>query len=208
MKLKIIKMPAGRLGANSYIVYSENTRQGIVIDPGGDADLLLKKIEENNLDIEYIVLTHGHGDHIGGVEGLETALDAKVLVHKEDAEMISNPEINLSKMIGLGDISLKADRKLSHGDVLEIGDLKFHILHTPGHTRGGISLKAENYLFTGDTLFQGSIGRTDLIGGDYKTLIDSIKREILTLEDDIIILPGHGENTTVGQEKKINPYLR
>lgn len=206
--MKIIKIPAGMLQANSYIVYSENTKEGIVIDPGGDADILLKSIEENNLNIKYIVLTHGHGDHIGGAKDLKTELNAPIVIHFEDSEMINNPETNLSNIMGTGDISLKADRELKHGDILEFGDLKAYVLHTPGHTRGGISIKIGNYLFTGDTLFQGSIGRTDLIGGDYDTLIKSINREILTLDDETIILSGHGESSTVGQEKDFNPYLK
>jgi hydroxyacylglutathione hydrolase len=205
--LKIIKIPAGIYGANSYIVYSENTNISIVIDPGGDAETILKNIKDNNLDVKYIVLTHGHGDHIGAVEDLRDTLNTKLLIHEDDVDMIKNPEMNLSNIMG-GAVSLEADEVLKDGDKVQIGELEAEVIHTPGHTRGGICLKIGKYLFTGDTLFKGSIGRSDLIGGDYDTLINSINNNILVLEDNIVVLPGHGENSTIGEEKILNPYLK
>lgn len=205
--MKIIKIPAGIYAANSYIVYSENTLKSIVIDPGGDAETIFKNIKDNNLDVKYIVLTHGHGDHIGAVEKLRDILNAKLLIHKDDVNMIKNPEMNLSNMM-VRAVSLEPDEVLKDGDKMQVGDLEIEVIHTPGHTRGGICLKIDGHLFTGDTLFKRSIGRTDLSGGDYDALINSINNNIFTLEDNTIVLPGHGENSTIGEEKTLNPYLK
>lgn len=205
--MKIIKIPAGIYAANSYIVYSENTLKSIVIDPGGDAETIFKNIKDNNLDVKYIVLTHGHGDHIGAVEKLRDILNAKLLIHKDDVNMIKNPEMNLSNMM-VRAVSLEPDEVLKDGDKIQVGDLEVEVIHTPGHTRGGICLKIDGHLFTGDTLFKRSIGRTDLSGGDYNALINSINNNILTLEDNTVVLPGHGENSTIGEEKTLNPYLK
>lgn len=206
--MKIVRIPAGIYGANSYIVYSENTRDAIIIDPGGDAEILLENIKEKDLNLKYILLTHGHGDHIGAVEEIKNKLKTKLLIHKDDVEMIKDPEINLSSIMGTGGISLEPDQVLEDGDKVEFGDLEIDVVHTPGHTRGGVCLKIEDHLFTGDTLFKGSIGRTDLKGGDYDALMDSINKKILVLDDNIIVLPGHGEISNIGNEKMTNPYLR
>ena len=205
--MKIIKIVIGSYQSNCYIAYSDKSKDGIVIDPGGDADIILKNIEENKINIKYIILTHGHGDHIGGVSALKEVLNVPLLIHQDDVEMIENPGMNLSNIMG-GAVSLKADEILKDGDLIEFGDLKALVIYTPGHSRGGICLKIDNYLFTGDTLFKGSIGRTDLVGGDYETLMDSINNKLLTLDSGTIVLAGHGENSTIEDEKLGNPYLR
>ncbi len=195
--------------ANCYIIYSEITGDGIVVDPGGDIEIILGKIEENNLSIKYIVLTHGHGDHLGGgAKKLKEKLNVPVLVHEEDEELVKDANKNLSIIMDFGPVDFNPDILLKDGDAIEFGDLKAKVIHTPGHTRGGICLKINNHLFTGDTLFKGSIGRTDLLGGDYDNIINSIKEKILVLDDDIIVMPGHGESSTILEEKIYNPYLR
>lgn len=206
--MKVIRIPAGIYAANCYIIYSETTKDGIIVDPGGDADIILKTIEENNLNVIHIVLTHGHGDHIGGVVDLLNVLKVSLLVHEDDVKMISDSKMNLSNIMPIGAVELNPDKVLKHGDIIKFGDLEAEIIHTPGHTLGGICIKIEDNLITGDTLFQGSIGRTDLEGGDYDTIIRSIKENLLPLPDNTIVWPGHGVQTTIGNEKRNNPFLR
>ena len=185
--MKVIRIPAGIYAANCYIVYSETTKDGIIIDPGGDADEILKIVNENNLTIKYIILTHGHGDHIGGVIELLQVLKVPLLVHGDDVDMISNAKMNLSNIMPIGAVELNPDKILKDG---------------------GICIKIGNNLITGDTLFQGSIGRTDLEGGDYDSIIKSIKENLLVLPDDTIVWPGHGVQSTIGIEKRNNPFLK
>lgn len=206
--MNILRIPAGIYAANCYIIYSENTREGIIVDPGGDVNDLLKNVEENNITLKYIVLTHGHGDHIGGVQELKDKLNIPLLVHEDDLELLEDASKNLSSIMAMGSVELNAERLLKDGDIIEFGVLKAEVLHTPGHTKGGICLKINGHLLSGDTLFKGSIGRSDLLGGDYKTLINSIKDKILVLPDDTIVLSGHGQPTTVGKERTFNPFLR
>ncbi len=201
-------MAAGIYAANCYIVYSEKTKDGIIVDPGGDSDDILDFINERTINIDYIILTHGHGDHIGGVISLINKLKVPLLIHEEDIDMISDANMNLSNIMPSGPVELKADRLLKDGDIIKFGDLEAEIIHTPGHTKGGISIKIGDNLITGDTLFQGSIGRTDLIGGDYDTIISSIKEKLLIFPDHTIVWPGHGAESTVGIEKRNNPFLR
>jgi hydroxyacylglutathione hydrolase len=194
--------------ANCYIVGCEKTRKGIVIDPGDEGDFILSKIKENDLDIDKIVLTHGHLDHIGALEYVRDALNARVYIHRDDADMLVSPEKNLSAFTPEQVQANPAEVLLQEGDEIEFGEIKLKVLHTPGHTPGGISLYGEGVVFTGDAVFLGSVGRTDLPGGDFDLLMANIKEKIFTLPDDTVIYSGHGPDTTVGQEKNYNPFVQ
>ena len=197
----------GELETNCYILGDEKTREGIVIDPGGDFKLIEKALKELNLDIKYIVLTHGHGDHIGVLSELKKYTGAQILIHKEDAEMLSNPEKNLSVFSYNPFSAPGADRLLRDKDKIGIGKIKLEVLHTPGHTEGSISLFTDKIIFSGDLIFYGSVGRTDLPGGSYQRLLRSIQDKILDKTDDTVIYPGHGPATSVGEERRNNPFL-
>ena len=206
--MKVERIPAGIYAANCYLVYSEDTKDGIVIDPGGDVDDIMARINDIGLDIKYIVLTHGHGDHIAGVNDLKNFIDAPVAIHKKDEYMLRNGDKNLSSLMAMGTIEVSADILLEDGDEISFGDLIAKVIYTPGHTLGGISLKIGDSIFTGDTLFAGSIGRTDFAGGSYEDIISSIKNKILIYSDNTIIYPGHGPVTTIEREKATNPFVR
>lgn len=205
--MEIIRIVAGIYGVNCYIVY-DNTKEGIVVDPGGDADEILKIIEEKKINIKYILLTHGHGDHIGGLISLKNALKVPVMIHEEDRQMLKDGSKNLSPTMAMGTVEVEPDRLLKDGDKIKIGNQEILIIHTPGHTKGGISLKIQDNIITGDTLFTGSIGRTDLLGGDYKQIIKSIKEKLLIYPDETKIYPGHGPASTIGKERVTNPFLK
>ena len=159
--------------------------------------------------MKYIVNTHGHFDHISGNGLLKDTLKAEILIHKDDACMLTDPSRNLSYMLGLTIISPKPDRLLEDGEKIEVGELQLIVMHTPGHTEGSISLfcKEENAVFTGDTLFAGSVGRTDLPGASLQKLLKSLNDKILKLPDETIVYPGHGGKTTIGRERRTNPFL-
>ena len=202
------RIPAGIYAANCYVLYSENEKEGIVVDPGGDVDDIIKFINENNIDIKHIVLTHGHGDHIGGVSELKNELDVDILIHEADLDMLKSGEKNLSSIMAIGSIEISPDGLLNDGDILEFGDVKLSVIHTPGHTLGGICLYANDSLISGDTLFKDSIGRTDLEGGDMETIIKSIREKLFVLPGHTIVYPGHGPETSIDYESKNNPFLK
>lgn len=202
------RIPAGIYAANCYILYSEKEREGIIVDPGGDVEDIVKFVKENDIDIKNIVLTHGHGDHIGGVKELKDELQVDLLIHEADVEMLKDDNKNLSSIMAIGSIEISPDGFLSDGDIVEFGDVKLSVIHTPGHTLGGICLFADDKLISGDTLFKGSIGRTDLEGGDYESILNSIREKLLVLPDHTIVYPGHGPETTIEYEKNNNPFLK
>ncbi|MBS4539693.1 MBL fold metallo-hydrolase [Clostridium sp. D2Q-11] len=202
------RLPCGVYAANCYIVGSQNTKDGIVIDPAGDVDEIMSIINKYELNIKYIILTHGHGDHIGGLIELKKQINAPILIHELDKEMLMNKDINLSSQMPISPIEVKPDRLIKDGEKLKIGDLEGELIHTPGHTPGSISIKIDNKIFTGDTLFKGSIGRTDLPGGSFDDIIISIQNKLLKYDDDITVLSGHGPSSTIGIEKATNPFIK
>lgn len=204
----IERLPLGVYAANCYIVICEDTKKAMVVDLGGEPEEIIKKSKELGFKVKSIVLTHGHGDHIAGVPGLLNTVNCPVYIHEKDEEMLLDPKLNLTAVMSTDKISITPDRLLKDGDIINVGNLEIEVIHTPGHTMGGISLKVENYLITGDTLFKGSIGRTDLYGGCYDSIIDSINSKLLIHSDDTIILPGHGPATKVGIEKMTNPFAK
>ncbi len=190
---------------NCYIILDEKSRETLVIDPAGDIDRIEEMLKILDGKLKYIFLTHCHGDHIGGVTELKNRWGGKILIHRDDAEGLNNADINLSGYIGLPRIELEPDSRIDDGDLIHLGDLELKVIHTPGHTAGGTSLyiESEKCIFTGDTIFRGTWGRTDLPTGSMEKIMNSITKKILVLPDDVIIYPGHGKSTMVIDEKPI-----
>lgn len=201
-------MPVGPLQANCFIVGCEVTRQAAVIDPGGDADKILLALAKDKLTLKAIINTHGHFDHVSANKALKKASGADLMIHPEDAPMLAQLAKGAAMWGMRSEDSPEPDRLLQDGDTVTVGQIQFKVLHTPGHTPGGISLHADKAVFVGDTLFAGSIGRTDFPGGDFDTLIRSIHTKLFTLPDDTAVYTGHMEATTIGKEKKYNPFCR
>lgn len=198
----------GTLGTNCFIVADEESKEALVVDPGAEAVRIYNKLEKLELKLKYIVVTHGHWDHISGVSELKRLTGAKILAHPEEEEMLNDPKLNLSIHSGAL-ISFIPDETIGDRMAFNVGKHKCEIIHIPGHSKGGICLffRDEKTLIAGDTLFYGSIARTDLYGGNHKLLIDSIKNKLLALDDDVKVYPGHGSSTTIGFERKKNPFL-
>lgn len=200
-------LQVGPLASNCYIVGDNCSKKGVVIDPGAQPQLIYNKIKQDNLKVELIILTHGHSDHIGAVNELQELTGAEVAIHEKDYPLLLSPHENLSKYMGQEITISSVDFKLKDGQKLKVGELELDIVHTPGHTPGSISIKIKNIIFTGDTLFTGSVGRTDFPGGSFQELIASIKNKLLILDDDTEIYPGHGPKSTIGIERKTNPFI-
>ncbi len=204
----IIKtLEVGPIMANCYILGCEETKEAVVIDPGDEADRILMTLAQDKLKVKYIINTHGHFDHVGANRALKEATKADLMIHAEDEPMLSELALH-ARSFGLdAENSPPADINISHNDEIKFGNITLKVIHTPGHSRGGVCLLTDKVLIAGDTLFAGSIGRTDLPGGDYETLISSIKTKLLCLDEDTVVYTGHGPSTTIGREKKINPFL-
>ena len=206
--MKIIAMEVGVIGTNCYFVINEEQKTGVIIDPGGDADQILEKIRQKGIAIEAIFLTHGHSDHIMAVDEVREATGAKVYISEADADMLTKASSNLSVYMGAGREFKATDEFLIDGETITAAGLKFKVVATPGHTKGGVCLICEDTIFCGDTIFSESIGRTDFPGGSYSQILQSIKTKIMVLPDEMKLLPGHGPATTIGWERRRNPFLQ
>ena len=209
--MRILSWRVGPLATNCYAVLCEENREALIIDPGfsaGEERHIIDDVIRRGFKVKFILNTHGHVDHISGNGILKRLTDARILIHEEDASMLTDPHENLSFMLGLTVTSPKADRLLRDEDSIGLGDLEFKVIHTPGHTRGSISLfsEEEKIVFTGDTLFAGSIGRTDLPGSSFRDMMESLGR-LMELPDETIVYPGHGDVTSIGWEKGRNPFI-
>lgn len=190
---------------NCYILQDEDTKETMVIDPGGKGDEILEMLDTIEAKLKYIYLTHCHGDHIGAVTKIKEGKGGKILIHSEDYEGLNNPSINLTNFLGEKAISIKADSRVNDEDILHVGDIELKVIYTPGHTKGGSSLycEKEQMLFSGDTLFKGTWGRTDLPTSNFEDIIKSISNKLLILPDDTIVYPGHGMTTKIIEEEPI-----
>ena len=204
--MKIEKIVEPYFGENMYILIDEETKKCAVVDPGGASDKILNYIRANALQLQYIILTHGHGDHIGAVNKIKSQTNVKVIAHNDEKELLNDNRKNLSYSMHCGPQELNADIYVHDKEKLELGNLKLSFIHTPGHTKGCMCIRVNDDMFTGDTLFAGSIGRTDLYGGDYRQIEKSLKK-LSKFEDKVKIHPGHGPSSTLGIEKMSNPYM-
>lgn len=201
------KIVVGPLGVNCYLLGCEKTKQSAVIDPGDEVDSIIASINQNNLKLKFILLTHGHVDHVAQLVRLKQSIQAETLMHPDDLFLFENISVQ-AMMFGLPDPGdPKPDRFIKDGEIIKIGELEVKVLHTPGHSPGSVSYQVEDNLFVGDLIFSGSIGRTDLPGGNYHSLINSVQTMIFTFPDETKIHPGHGPSTSVGHEKKFNPFF-
>ena len=211
MILKRVKVNAGGvMGINCYIIQDEETKETMIIDPGGSYEKIEEMLNVVEAKLKYIVLTHCHADHMGVAQKVKDNYGGKILVHRFEEEGLSNPQTNLSTHIGLGDVTLEDDARIDDGDILHVGDIEFKVIYTPGHTIGSISLycEQEKMLFSGDTLFRGSWGRTDLPTSNFEQIINSITTKLMTLPEDTIVYPGHGKSTMIKEEEPIYLELK
>ena len=205
----IRRMVVGPIQANCYIVGCEATKKGIIIDPGDEGDRIMREVEKLGLDIQFIIATHGHFDHCAGVMRLKEKIpDVPFIIHEEDLPFVKDSRNSARQWGMVIDQVPDPDRFIREGERIEVGDITFTVLHTPGHSRGGVSLLCTKGIFVGDTLFEGSIGRTDFEGGSLDVLKKSIREKLYSLPDDTVVYTGHGAETTVGVEKKFNMFVR
>jgi hydroxyacylglutathione hydrolase len=202
-------LPVGPLQCNCSVIGDETTREAIVIDPGDDIGSVLGLVRKHNLQVKQIVITHAHIDHVGGAMKLRAATGAPILLNQNDYALLKMLDVQAAWIGVENPGSVEIDQTLSQGDTVGTGPLKADVIHTPGHTEGSICLyfPTQQKLIAGDTLFAGSIGRTDLPGGSMQKIIDSLQEKVLALPDETVVVPGHGPLTTIGQERESNPFL-
>ncbi len=206
--MRMKSFTVGPLGVNCYVLQDDFSDAGLVIDPGGNAEELLQYLKQEHISLQTIVNTHGHGDHIGADDRLRQATGARLLIHAADAPMLADARANLSAYMGFTVQAAPTDAFLQDGETLQVGHMSFTVLHTPGHSPGGICLFGEGVLFSGDSLFAESIGRCDFPGASETELVAALQKKILPLPDDVKVYPGHGPGTTIGWERQHNPYLQ
>ena len=206
MYFKII--PVGTLQTNAYLLGCDKTKKCLVIDPGDEGERILKAANDDGYELEKIINTHGHYDHIGGNNIIKEKTCAKIYIHEADKECLKDEKLSLSSWLRGTQEPMVADVLLKEGDIITLGDINLEVIHTPGHTVGCITLKGHGSLFTGDTLFAGAIGRTDLPGGDSRMIIESIKEKLMPLDDSLSVYPGHGPQSSLGYEKENNRFLK
>lgn len=207
--MKIDVITVGPLDENCVIVYCEKHRAAIIVDPGDSGKRIIDYVENRQLIPKLIINTHCHADHVGGVGAVMEHFNIPFLCHKDDEFLLTDPsQVELARYVGLKPPP-KNDATVTDGEVVDLcDDFSIKVIHTPGHSPGGVSLLADGRLISGDTLFQNSIGRSDLPGGDHETLLASIREKLFVLPDDTVVYPGHGDTTTIGHEKAHNPFLR
>lgn len=200
-------LAVGPLAVNCFIIGSKQDNKAVVIDAGGDHEEILKLLKKHDLTLQFLINTHAHFDHVGGVRLLQDLTGAKFLLHQEDIPLLNHLN-EQTAVFGLPSIAIpKIDKSLVDNEKIFIGEKTLRVIHTPGHSPGSVCFFIDNAVFVGDTLFTGSIGRTDLYGGSYTKLINSIKTRLFTMEDHVIVYPGHGTFTTIGDEKQHNPFF-
>ncbi len=200
-------LPTGPLEVNCYIIGCKKTNKAVVIDPGGHVEQILEKINQHNLEVEMVINTHGHFDHVGGNGELLKITGAELIIHRADRPLLERASEHAAAYGLQAEPSPPPTRELLGGETLQLGELTLQIIHTPGHSPGGVCILVDDFLLVGDTLFAGSIGRTDLPGGNHQQLISNIVEKLLPLPENTKVCPGHGPMTTIGEEKLYNPFL-
>lgn len=203
----VSKLVVGPLETNCYIFGCPETRRAIVIDPGAEGGRIRKMLADHGYELDKVVLTHGHGDHIMALDEVLAGSGAEVMIHGEDTVLLRDADRNLSSLLGRSFEFHKPVTELEDGQEITVGSRTLKVLHTPGHTRGSVSLAGEGLVFSGDTLFLGGVGRTDLPGGSMTVLMSSIRDKLLALPGTTKVYPGHGPDTTIRAEREENPYL-